>query len=1352
MVYTPVSQRNNQPKKSAYTPVRERVFDVRDPLGTGALISGATRNIRLAEQQPETTEQQITKLSQRDMSQDVIKAQKPSLLQRARRSLPEPLSQALFGTGRESAANAQIIPGVRTDTARSDTGALGFFYEALTKSDQRKYDELTNNLTNKGVDSRRASLIASGQVEDLTPEEERAVNTKKLVDVAFIGLESLDFIPVLGAMTKPGRTALKSSIMNRLASETDPAKIETALNKAGTIFSNNNTTELAQAIAKARDVETIQTNIDNFVQSNRKYTPVRNRQAGSETLETLAKQREDLLVINTGRTFDGRPVKSVSTDSLLSRDIAGVGAEDPQQIARVVEKIRNGEEIEPLRIQIADGVAYVEDGKHRLEAARQLGLDTVDVIEVPIARQTPKKPSQPARIKIDAELQDIRDAVQNRSITVEEIGQLETRVDILEKSLPDVRPIKTIAGRQFQQYDTLAQVQDTASKQRQANELARNMTVDESSAILKNQSEHNAKTLQAARIVRRANLDDVVTRYGFDDLDEAGAAIRAFDEQTESLVLLRETLKSKKAQRALANKTEKVARAASKGRKNLVNELRDQFGLSNSDIQKLSNRQDYRMMSDTEFGSFINRLEQKAVELADTRQAKAELVDLLERRHFEKVENYRKTQGFPPVSQMNSQQLRQYADSLEQFQTGDEFLTTRQLEVVERSELTGVKTMREARERLLEQVKKMPGMEKTTLEDLQNIKVSALDNLRYDTSLAEKNPYYNFVVNRTQTHMLNGEANFLQVQNKVNELARTANKSRDRGLKGSIRQALIPKNDEIVRYLEAPMSEKKAFAEKLTSEELDYANYMQQYYSDAYDHLVKVKELYGSRYVDQYFTHMKRDFLEAWSDDGIVKAMREWWQSQKDDQAIANIIDQDTGNILPKAKFFQYTLQRTGEVTPSKNVTRVFLQYAQMFERKKMFDAMIPEVDIYTQSLTPKNLTPKGLEMDRSLKTLINKYLNNKKGRRENFGGIIKQSGPADIAIRMGNTLVSLIDLGLALGPSVAASVGEQVMTYQALGKIGYTRAWKRRIWDTGLKRMSDKNASKILKESEAFIGRNIWTDLADPDQGIMDKGLKTIFGAFSQSTVEANKLFLLANLTQAELKAGKLSADRLAQLRLEAGRWRDLGRDVKSIVGSTSLGEMTTKYKGWAIPIARTNITNVVSLAKGLKQGNFKETLTSREAAETYRAIELSAVLVMVGSYVMSEEEDESFIGQLKARAYMESMTLLGGIDPTVFLSTPRLYSFLQQLGGNLKDIVTLEQYQQDSRWGETGDLKGVSGLQRQFTPSAFEQFGQTKETTRRSSGGKSAVDFGFGDLSNQGDMGEVDFGFDELDFGFDQ
>ena len=112
--------------------------------------------------------------------------------------------------------------------------------------------------------------------------------------------------------------------------------------------------------------------------------------------------------------------------------------------------------------------------------------------------------------------------------------------------------------------------------------------------------------------------------------------------------------------------------------------------------------------------------------------------------------------------------------------------------------------------------------------------------------------------------------------------------------------------------------------------------------------------------------------------------MKNMWDAQKEDMAIANIIDADTGKILPKSKFFQYTMARTGEGETSQNLTRVFLQYSKLLERKKMLDKMVPELDVYTSSLTPKELTQRGLENDRTMKEFVNNWLNNKRGRRFN--------------------------------------------------------------------------------------------------------------------------------------------------------------------------------------------------------------------------------------------------------------------------------------------------------------------------------------------------------------------------------
>jgi len=276
------------------------------------------------------------------------------------------------------------------------------------------------------------------------------------------------------------------------------------------------------------------------------------------------------------------------------------------------------------------------------------------------------------------------------------------------------------------------------------------------------------------------------------------------------------------------------------------------------------------------------------------------------------------------------------------------------------------------------------------------------------------------------------------------------------------------------------------------------------------------------------------------------------------------------------------------------------------------------------------------------------------------------------------------------------------------------TRAMYRRIADVGGRRLGTRKGKNILKEAEPFIGRNIWTEIADADQQFGDRLSKGIFAPFSQSTVEANKLYLLGTISKEENKAGKLSAERLADLRLEAGRWRDMGRDVKSIVGSTSIGEAATKYKGWAIPIMRTNIANLTEISKKLRNKEVGEAITSREMQETYRALELATVLTVVGTYVSGQEEDKTFVGKMKARAYQEANTFLGGINPVTIAQTPRLYGFVQDLLGNLEEIAKWEQYQQDSQWGEKGDLKGVKGLQRQFTPRVISQITEGSDSEK--------------------------------------
>jgi hypothetical protein len=352
---------------------------------------------------------------------------------------------------------------------------------------------------------------------------------------------------------------------------------------------------------------------------------------------------------------------------------------------------------------------------------------------------------------------------------------------------------------------------------------------------------------------------------------------------------------------------------------------------------------------------------------------------IIEQKELKNTENLREAMELPTLSEMSLEQLGRYEKVLNKFQDGDEFLSKRTLEVIDRTALKGARTIRQTQEYLAKEIKNTLGRDVSPGE-LQNLTAGASDYLRWDTALAESKPFYGFLVHKAQKHIMDGEMNFVRIQDRIFKLAEKAKKSRvvanskkieslkrelktttdpavrktlikrmkGLGWRANAKQKLVPTYTRIIKYLESRGDEKEMFWKTLTKEEQDYAVFIRNYYNSAYNYLSYINEIHGSRYIDAYFTHVRKGFLEKWTDDGFISAVKNMWDAQKEDMAIANIIDSDTGKILPKSKFFQYTLQRTGEGEVSQNLTRVFLQYAKLLERKKMLDKMVPELDIYT--------------------------------------------------------------------------------------------------------------------------------------------------------------------------------------------------------------------------------------------------------------------------------------------------------------------------------------------------------------------------------------------------------------------
>jgi len=718
-------------------------------------------------------------------------------------------------------------------------------------------------------------------------------------------------------------------------------------------------------------------------------------------------------------------------------------------------------------------------------------------------------------------------------------------------------------------------------------------------------------------------------------------------------------------------------------RRERLRAIRDYLAIPESVMKKLTRGRDIGLMSDWEFKKYKDDLLVKSVELTEQLTAKNRLIKLIADKRLQRVENYRRALELPPIGKMSIKELEAFEKLLEPFADEDIFLTERELETVDRTELKGIRTWREARLRLAKEVG-------ATIEQIEAIKVHELDDYRYDTALAERNPFYRMLVTESARKLLEADARYYEIETKAMALAKKAEKSRARTL---IERA-IPQDKKIMEYMEAPVELKSGFAEQLTGAQLDFAHFMEEYFSNALDYLIQVQALTKGR--ENYFVHMRRTFLEEVKESGLKTAFLSLYKNYRQDEAVFNILDEDTGNILPMEKFFQFALHRSEGLLPTANITRAFTAYVRMFEKKRSYDELIPKMDIYAQALTPQIFTPRGLEIDRSIKKFVNKYINSKKGRRIRWVG--KQNGVIDLTIRGVRTFTTLLDLGLNIPVSIASVVGEQATGLQGLGVKKYA---------LGTKRLQTDQGKKIVRENIAFVGKSVFAELAEPGKIVTERFMQGIFSLFRVATVTANKQYLLGSLTKQEFESGKISIKRLAELKVDMGRWRKV-TGAESLVGATGAGGAAVQYKTWAVPIMSTTLRDLKIFAKDMKTKSPGKALNSREAKELWRFFLLGSFVAVVGILVAAEKDDRSFMGQIKAKAYRELNTLMQGVGPGLWLSVPRILVFAKQLGANLQNILTLERYK--TKRG----LKGVEGLKRQLTPVAVKQLTREKKTKR--------------------------------------
>lgn len=717
-------------------------------------------------------------------------------------------------------------------------------------------------------------------------------------------------------------------------------------------------------------------------------------------------------------------------------------------------------------------------------------------------------------------------------------------------------------------------------------------------------------------------------------------------------------------------------------RRSLIRSIRDSYQLTDNDLRKVAGK-DIRLMTNYEFKQFIDGVEAKAAVLQKKRDAKLQVLSTLHEMEFKNWENLRLAMKLPALNKMTTEQLNELNAELERHQKGDEFLSVRKLETIDNTELQGIRTVREAKERLAAKIN-------VPMSDLDNIKVSALDRFRYDTALAKRNPFYQYLVDETNASLLDAEQRFLEIEREIDDLTKKARASRSR----SAVEKAVPSDKIVFDYLEAKESDKAGIAEKMTPEEIDLANYLQERFTQFRDYLIQHGVL--EKYQENYITHIRRGFLETWKEDGLLNAFKEVFKQYQEDEAVFNILEGDTGNILPLEKFFQFAMHRSGNLKPSQNVSKAFKAYTKALYKKQALDKIMPALDIYAYTLSPKGVTPRGLEMDRRLVNFVREWVNNKKGRRSSLGGIAPQGGAIDLGLRAIDSFITLLDLGLNIPVSATVPVGETAATLVNLGSQQYAK---------GLSRLSTEKGKKFIEDNRALVGKDPWEDLSNTADDIGDRFHKTMFFMFAKSSELTNKVHLLGALTDQEWAAGSITPERRAEILREIGRFRSVP-GARSIIGSTSVGKAGTKYKTWALPILTTTIDNIATVSKMAKAGD-PNTFKSKEFQELVRSVLLTSTVVLAAKGLDDADDDDSFIGKILSKAYRESMTLIGALDPTI-LSSVRILSFMDDLAESLKMIVKLEEYKTKPGY------KGVEKLKSTLTPRAIKTF--TKEKKKKS------------------------------------
>ena len=728
-------------------------------------------------------------------------------------------------------------------------------------------------------------------------------------------------------------------------------------------------------------------------------------------------------------------------------------------------------------------------------------------------------------------------------------------------------------------------------------------------------------------------------------------------------------------------------------------------GLTEGDVKKLIGGRAIGALSDVEYRhwleghtqmddkgkpKFFPGLKDRILISTERKAARAEVKKILAEKNLRHEARVRQLNELPGVDKMTTAQLKKYVTILSEYEKNDEALTPSLIKANETTEYKGAKTYRE----VLAIADKKWGKD---IGDLRAAgRVDEVDMFLPMPFLAPKNPHFAFAIHQVDAVRAKYALRYQAFRETLYRLGMAAAASRPQGLS----RFLSPVMPDVMAYLE--QTARNIFTEDtaLTPEELIFADFVADFYGASYEYLESVEGL-ASRYVDKYVFHMSKDIGEILgeiSDKGLKTVIKTLWTQWREVPQEMTAVGAD-GKFLGRRKFMKQTLFRSGKLDPSKNLIKSTNTYARQFFNKQALDEAIPFIETTRQAVKSQAANIEDPEVQALYDKVfgfVNDYLNTQKGHSV-LQKVIPQGGKIDGLIRLTNSVVSFLFIAGNAKLQAASLVGETMAMFPAIRAKGVA---------VGQWRARTAKGKALLAAHAAIVGESPAQEWSRPGRTLDDN-----FGAVAYSVIQWGRHYsaqvaLLASVTPAELESGVISPDRLADIKLSLGRWIDLPGN-KSLVGSTSPGATTTKFRGWAIPVMLSTGENLIALghtlAQVVKKGDPKKRLTPKQTSELLGWLEAATVSLTVTATAAAlragrDPDDDS---PFEKKLLNETWTLLQALSPAIILGIGPTIPFIVLLGKNLTLLGT--KYKTGEREGED---RGVAAIKRQFTPSFVKQF----------------------------------------------